>query len=77
MLEDTYNDMVTEVWDVYNDLNRNLERVSLASTKCNLITVKGLQKEKNRLMGKLTGIQKAFQNRRGCKGLVMFEKDIQ
>lgn len=47
VLEDIYNDRVTEVWDADNGLKASLDIVRLASTKWNMIIVKGLQKEKN------------------------------
>lgn len=77
MLDETYGDMIEEVWNERADLMTNLDNIKSTSINWNMITVKGIQKENNCLMTRLTGIQKAIQSGRGHRGLTKLETELQ
>lgn len=76
IFEDSFEAMLTSTWHQSNSFLTSLERVKIASSSWNIRTFKSLIQKKNKLLGRILGIQRVCQEGKGDFGLEKRENKL-
>ncbi|CAI8605405.1 unnamed protein product [Vicia faba] len=76
-VEEYFEAMLSSTWKQHNNLISNLDHVKSEANRWNLNTLKIITQKKNKLLGRILGIQKIIQEGRSHPDLEKMESKLQ